>query len=252
MKFSIITASYNRSATLARALNSVRAQTYPNKEMVIVDGASTDGSIEVIKSFIGSTDVLISEADKGIYDALNKGINLSSGDIIGVLHSDDCFSDHNVLSEVAEIFRSNSVDLVYGDASFFSEKEPEKVTRIYKSGPFSRDRLCDGFMPAHTAMFFRKRVFEKYGLYKTTYKIAADYEFLCRVVSKDIRYEYFPKVLVKMQSGGASNKNLLTTITLNKEVLRACADNNLNTNIFRVLLKYPHKLLGLLRRNFGA
>ena len=244
MKISIITVTYNRIDTLSRALLSIQNQLFLNKELVVIDGVSVDGSVSMIKTLLTENDIFISEPDDGIYDALNKGITLSSGNIIGIMHSDDFYSDNNVLTEVGKLFENPEIDLVYGDISFFSVGDPEKVLRIYKSGEFSVERLSKGFMPAHTAMFFRKSLYEEMGMYKTDYKIAADYEFLCRVVtSKNLRSVYLPKVMVKMQMGGVSTMGIGNSITLNREVLRACRENGVKTNIFKLLAKYPSKVM---------
>ena len=247
LKFSIITAVYNRCSTVKRALRSIKNQDYPNIESVVIDGNSSDGSYEIIKSEILKNDIFVSESDKGIYDALNKGINNSSGDIIGFMHSDDFYTDDKIISQVAKIFKEKNVDIVYGDAAFFLENNTDRIVRNYISGPLTKKRLAWGFMPAHPSIFIKKNIYESIGNFKTSYKIAADYEFLCRLISKnDFKSYYLNKKLVSMQIGGVSTSGIKSTILLNKEVKRACKENKIYTNYLMLMSKYPSKILGLL------
>ena len=243
MKISVITAVYNRKESIRRSLLSIKNQTYKNIEIIVIDGDSDDGSQEIAKEVLEDSDTLISEPDKGIYDALNKGIKIATGDIISFLHSDDIFDNDQSLSLVAQSFEKK-IDVVYGNVSFFSSGNVDKVTRMYQSDNLSIKNLSWGKMPAHPAIFIRKYVYDKIGLFKTDYKIAADYEFLCRMMtSLECNLKKLPDYLVKMQVGGVSTRGLSNTILLNKEVLRACRDNNLKTNIFMIFSKYPSKLL---------
>lgn len=242
IKISIITAVYNRSETILSAIQSVKHQNYSNIEYIIVDGASTDGTTEIIRSNIDPGDIFICEPDFGIYDALNKGINQSTGDVIAFLHSDDFYSNSNVISEVAKAFKDTNIDAVYGDIAFLNNKN--KIIRVYCSGEFSLRRLSWGWMPAHPALFLRKSLYKKYGNFKTDYKIAADYEILCRIMSLgNINSTYFPKVFINMRTGGVSTSGIINTIFLNLEVLRACRENSINTNLIKILSKYPKKLM---------
>ena len=244
LKFSIITAVFNREDTIGRAIKSVKQQSYNNVEMIVIDGESTDGTCRVIESLIAKDDTFISEPDDGIYDALNKGIVNVSGDIIGFMHSDDKYMHNKVIDKVAQLFADESLDIVYGDACFFSSAYPNKIMRNYISGELSKIRLARGFMPAHPSIFIRRRVYNDIGMFKVDYKIAADYEFLCRLVSRGgYKAHYLTEPLVYMQLGGVSTAGLASTILLNKEVIRACRENNIYTNIFMLLLKYPSKLL---------
>ena len=251
MKISIITAVYNRRNTILDAINSVRSQTYSNVEHLIIDGASTDGSLEIIKEAMVPGTTLISEHDHGIYDAINKGIKHSSGDVIGLLHSDDIYASNSVLAQVASEFSDPNLDAAYADAIFYRGSNPDNIIRHYRSDRFSHKTLAWGWMPAHTAIFFRRRVFEKFGVYKTDYKIAADIDFIARVFgSGSFKSVYLPKVWVKMRIGGISTGGLGNTILLNREVLRALRDNGVKTNMVKVLSKYPLKLLEFLCRMF--
>lgn len=249
MKFSIITATYNREKSIKRSIQSTKHQTYKDIELVIVDGLSNDKTLSIIEPLLGKQDQLISEKDNGIYDALNKGIEIASGDIIGFMHSDDIFYDNFVLEKIASVFRESDADIVYGDAVFFKEGNINKTTRYYKSDELSTENLSWGKMPAHTAMFIKKSVYKKYNYFKTNYSICADYEFLCRISKHDsIKSVYTSIPYVKMQTGGISTAGLRNTILLNKEVLRACLENNIYTNIFMIFSKYPSKILQFFKQ----
>lgn len=248
MKFSIITAVFNRADSIVHAVASVQQQTHADVEHVVIDGASTDGTLQILQNCLNERAVLISESDCGIYDAINKGIFRSTGDIIGLMHSDDMFSDENVLANVADVFIKNDVDAVYGDAAFFRAEAREKFVRRYRSDRFSPDMLAWGWMPAHTAFFLRRRVVDQYGVYKIDYRIAADFEFIARIFSSgQLRTKYMPKVLVHMRTGGVSTGGWRNTLRLNQEVLRACRENGIRTNMLKILSKYPLKALEVLR-----
>jgi glycosyltransferase involved in cell wall biosynthesis len=246
---SIVTVSFNSEKTIERTLKSVAAQTYKNVEHIVIDGASKDGTVALISRHLGAIAYFRSEPDAGLYDALNKGLQIAKGDIIGLMHSDDVYADDGVLFEIAAQFERGGVDGVYGDAAFFRSYSPEKTVRLYSSAKFSPARLSWGWMPAHTTLYLRSAVYKRLGLFKTDYAIAADFDFICRVfLQPDLRICYVPKVLVKMQTGGTSTSGLMATIRLNREVLRACWENGLPTNIFKILSKYPAKFLELWSR----
>lgn len=249
MKISIITAVYNREKTLSRALKSIKEQIYKNIEIIVIDGKSVDRTIEIAKSFLTSEDTFISEKDDGIYDALNKGISAATGDIIGFLHSDDFYENNKVLSTIAEFFNKNNLDIVYGNASFFKKDNPAKIIRKYKSDKLSVKNLAWGKMPAHTSMFFRKDIFQEYGLFNTDYRICGDYEFLCRIiVSGDIKSHHIPKTFIKMQLGGVSTGGITNTIIINKETLKACRQNGIYTNMIMLFTKYPSKIMQYINK----
>lgn len=244
MKVSIITAVYNRVDTIERAVRSLQAQDYPSIEHIIVDGGSTDGTLQKLKGCLGDNAVLLSEPDRGMYDAINKGLRLATGDVIGLLHSDDCFESNNILSEVAAEFHDSSIDAVYGDAVFFSSEAPDRIVRRYSSAKFKPARLAWGWMPAHTTLFIRRNSYLKIGEYRLDYSIASDFDFVCRAfIHNQITYSYIPKVLVRMQTGGLSSAGWRSTLTLNKEVMRACRMNEIHTNWLKLLSKYPLKAL---------
>jgi glycosyltransferase involved in cell wall biosynthesis len=246
---SVITVTYNRAATIVRALSSVRRQTYSNIQLVVIDGASQDETVKLVGPLMEEGDILHSEPDNGIYDALNKGVELSCGDVIGLMHSDDFYFDDNVLSSVMDIFSDENVDIVYGDVCFFSTDNENKIIRTYRSDRLSEANLTWGKMPAHPAMFIRRRVYEEIGYFKTDFRIAADYDFLCRLVRNyDFNAIYLPRVFVRMQVGGVSTGGLKNTLLLNKEVYRALSENKIYSNIFMILSKYPSKILQFLKK----
>jgi glycosyltransferase involved in cell wall biosynthesis len=247
LKVSVITATYNRHTTVVRALSSIKSQTYTDIQVVVVDGASQDNTILLVSPMIGDKDILQSEPDLGIYDALNKGLALAGGDIIAFLHSDDLYFDNDVISKVVEIFSDDSVDVVYGDVCFFSGSNVTKIVRRYRSDKLSEKNLAWGKMPAHPAMFIRRRIYKEIGFFETNFKIAGDYEFVCRLVHyANLKSVYLSSVLVRMQLGGVSTGGFRNTILLNKEVFRAIRKNGIYTNLFMLLSKYPSKILQFL------
>lgn len=248
-KISIITAVFNRVDTVERAINSIKNQSYKNVELVVIDGMSSDGSSELLQTILSENDVYINEADDGIYDALNKGIKNSTGDIIAFLHSDDFYENDDVLKKVADIFYINKVDIVYGDAAFFAPDDVDDISRVYKSDNLSLSNLSRGKMPAHPSIFINSEIYNRLGHFKTSYKIAADYEFLCRMMSSlEVRSIYLQVIFVKMQLGGISTHGLRSLYNLNKEVLMACKENGIQTNIFILLLKYPSKIFQIIEK----
>jgi len=249
LKVSVITATYNREATIARSISSVKSQTYTNIQLVVVDGASQDNTMLIVTPMLSNEDVLQSEPDQGIYDALNKGLVLADGDIIAFLHSDDLYFDKGVISKVVEIFSDDSIDVVYGDVCFFSANNIMKTIRRYRSDKLSKRNLAWGKMPAHPAMFIKRQIFEEIGYFETNFNIAADYEFLCRLVHyANLKSFYTSSVLVRMQLGGVSTRGFRNAIMLNKEVFRAIRQNGIYTNVFMLLSKYPAKILQLLKK----
>jgi len=241
MKVSIITVVYNNKKTIKNAIESVLSQTYKNIEYIIIDGASIDGTVEIIKSYGNKIDKFISEPDKGIYDGLNKGINLASGDIIGFLHSDDVYTNDEVVKKVVEVFEKYNCDGVYGDLVYVS-KRSDKVIRYWKSGEFSIYKLKKGWMPPHPTLFLKREIYEKYGLFDLSFKIAADYDFMLRVLKDNLKLSYIPEVLYKMRIGGESNKSLKNIILKSKEDYKALKKNRLggiSTLIYKNFIKIP-------------
>ncbi len=226
MKISVITAVYNNRDTVAQALDSALAQTHPDVELIVIDGGSTDGTLQVLQDYADRLAVLVSEPDRGIYDALNKGIARASGDVVGFLHSDDLFADASVLSRIAAAFADPSVDSVYGDLLYVSKDDPSRVVRTWRAGVFTPGKLAHGWMPPHPTFYVRRAVYEKLGGYDTSYRIAADYDCVLRLLGKGgVRAAYIPEVLVKMRVGGASNRSLSNILKKSREDYRALRVN---------------------------
>jgi len=249
MKVSVITVVLNNKDYVEASIRSVLAQTYSGIEHIIIDGGSTDGTVDVIRRCNGKISQFINEPDNGIYDAMNKGIRLATGDIIGILNSDDFYADENAVSEVVKEFEKKKVDSVFADLVFIKRDNPNKIVRYYKSSNFSPDKFRYGWMPAHPTFFAKHSVYKQYGMFRTDYKLASDYELLTRFLGKyKISYSYIPRVLIKMRTGGVSTKSFKNNIIHNREIIRACAENGLETNFFRVYSKYFLKVFELLRR----
>ena len=253
MRVSIITACYNRAATVGAAIESVAAQTHDDIEHIVVDGGSSDGSLDVIGRHAASVAKLIPGPDRGPYDAFNKGIAAAAGEIVGFLHSDDLYARDDVVRTVASHMQSESLDALYGDVAFVRADDVDRVVRVYSSRRFHPSRIAWGWMPAHPALFLRRAVYQQYGGFRTDYRIAADFEFVARIFSAgNLRYAYLPEVFVKMRLGGVSTRGWRNTLTLNREVLRACRENGIATNYFKILSKYPAKVLEFVVRPGGA
>jgi glycosyltransferase len=209
LKVSIITAVFNREETVGQALASVAAQEYQDVEHIVIDGASTDSTLSEVRKFVRPGMVIISEPDNGIYDALNKGIMAATGDVVGVVHSDDYFASPSVLESVAQKFSDTGADAVYGDLDYVSARDTERIVRHWQAGYYSRRKLARGWMPPHPTLFVRREVIDRLGGYDTNYRISADYEAILRWFgSGGITPAYIPEVLVKMRVGGESNRSL--------------------------------------------
>lgn len=226
MKISVLTVVFNRVDTIAGAIQSVANQIYPNVEHVVVDGASSDGTLSIITAHKRPAMLVFSEPDEGIYDALNKAIALSSGDIIGIMHSDDFFAHNQVLTKIAVCFTDPEIDAVYGDLDYISASDPNHIVRHWKAGSFVRAKLNRGWMPPHPTLFIRRRVMEAWGGYDTSYQVAADYDAMLRYLVKGrIKLSYIPEVLVKMRVGGESNRSLGRILLKSREDLQAIRKN---------------------------
>lgn len=204
-KISIVTAVYNRAGTIEQTLRSVREQTWPHVEHIAIDGGSTDGTLDVLRSHKSQLAALVSEPDQGIYDALNKGMALATGDIVGLLHSDDFFAHQDVLSRIADAFQDASIDVAYGDLDYVSQSDG-RVVRRWRSGRYSPGRLRFGWMPPHPTFYVRRRLLEKLGGYDLSMRLGADFDFTLRyLIHAGESVAYLPEVLVKMRTGGASS-----------------------------------------------
>jgi len=227
MKISVITAVYNAEHTVADAIESVLSQTYPDVELIVIDGASTDGTKAILESYRTQLTVFISEPDEGIYDALNKGISHATGDVVGFLHADDLFADDQVLSKIADAFANGEKDAIYGDLVYISKTDPKKVIRYWQSGEYSERNLKHGWMPPHPTFYVRRVVYERFGGFDTSFRIAADYDCMLRFLGvAKIKCTYIPEVLVKMRVGGASNRSLSNILLKSREDYLALKKNS--------------------------
>lgn len=246
LKITVITVCFNSSRTIANALRSVADQTWQDVEHIVIDGASTDDTLTEIAPYRSALAHLISEPDRGIYDAMNKGVALATGDVVAFLNSDDAYFDVHVLSDVGAQFSLEPFDAIFGDVVFVRAPADQVVVRRYNSGRFHPDRIANGWMPAHPAMFVKRSVFERFGAFRTDYRIAGDFEFVARAFGGgELHYLHMPRVMVRMQLGGASTSGWRANAQLNREVLRACQENNIKTSMFKLLMKYPYKLTEL-------
>lgn len=245
----MITAVLNRVDNIVQAVNSVQQQTYSNLEYVVVDGGSTDGTLEVLHRCLDDRATLVSEPDHGIYDALNKGLARASGEIIGLMHSDDFFADENVLYHVAQIFTDPAVDAVYGDLDYVAKTDTNRIIRHWKAGEYTQGCLAWGWMPPHPTLFLRRQVIEQWGGFDTRFLIAADYDAILRYFGQGkIRAAYIPKVLVKMRIGGQSNHSIRRIFLKSYEDYKALRQNNVG-GFFALIWKNLSKLDQFLARD---
>lgn len=250
MKISMITATWNSSATLRDTMESVLSQTYSDIEHIIVDGGSSDNTMEIVREleprYHGHLRY-VSEQDKGIYDAMNKGIAMATGDIIGILNSDDFYTSDSVLSAVASAFEDDDIDAVYGDIHYVQDDDLQKCTRYYSSKHFHRRWMRLGFMPAHPSFYCRKEIYEKYGGFNLSYKIAADFECLLRFIFiHKIRTQYIPKDFVTMRTGGASTSGLHSHKQILRDHQQAFKNNGVYSNVLHESLRYIYKIYEII------
>ncbi|MDH6312729.1 glycosyltransferase involved in cell wall biosynthesis [Parabacteroides sp. PFB2-10] len=249
MKVSIITCTYNSQFTIVDTMLSVNRQTYPHIEHIIVDGLSADKTLDIIGQYASDRQTVVSEKDKGLYDALNKGIRLATGDIIGILNSDDFFTDERIVEHIVDAFAAHPVDAVYGDIHFVKPTDLSKSVRKYSSKIFKRPLMRLGFMPAHPSFYMKRGCYEQYGLYKTDYKICADFELLLRYLYiHQIKTAYLPMNFVTMRTGGLSTNGFSSHKQIMKEHLRAFRENGVSTNRFLLSLRYLYKITEYFRR----
>lgn len=242
MKISIITATYNSAATVEDTLKSIASQTYPHIEHIIVDGLSSDNTLEIVHRFTHLSSIT-SEKDKGIYDAMNKGIGLARGEVIGILNSDDLYTGPEIIARVMKLFEDPSVDAVYGDLYYVDPVNTDKIVRTWIAGTYSSRSFYFGWMPPHPSFFVRKKVYDRLGLFNLSLKTAADYEIMLRFMLKNsIKTTYLPEVLVKMRTGGASNVSIKQRIRANKEDYWAWKLNQLRPYPFTLILKPLRKV----------
>ena len=242
-KISIITVSFNSQSTIKQTIQSVDSQDYQNKEFLLIDGASADWTLDIISFLKDKINYFVSEKDNGIYDAMNKGIQAASGDIIGILNSDDFYSSNQVLSKVTKIFEETDCDCLYGDLVYVDKGDARNIVRYWKSGEFSKKKLRMGWMLPHPTFFVKKEIYEKYGLYNIKLKTAADYEMILRLLHNvSIKVEYLPEILIKMRIGGESNSSFINRLKGNYEDNLAWDMNNLRKPPFIRFLKPLRKI----------
>ena len=242
MKVSIITATYNSAATVADTLASVQRQTYRNIEHIVVDGLSVDDTLLVVQK-AGHGGIVVSEKDQGIYDAMNKGIDLTHGEIVGILNSDDFFAHDTVVEEVVDLFEKTGCDAVYGDLIFVHPDKPSKVLRKWIAGGYDEALFLKGWMPPHPTFFVKRSIYEQFGKFNIHLRSSADYELLLRFLyMHKIKVQYLPDVLVHMRSGGQSTKSVANRIKAHKEDYMAWRLNNLKPRWYTLILKPVRKI----------
>lgn len=251
MKVSLITVTYNSDKTLRDTINSVLAQTYEDIEYIVVDGLSKDKTVDIIREYepqFAGRMKWISEKDSGLYDAMNKGIRMATGDVVGILNSDDFFTSKDVIEKVVAGFTKDT-DAVYGDIHFVNPDNLQRCVRYYSSRIFKRSLMKMGFIPAHPSFYCRKECFEKFGYYKTNYKIAADFDLLLRFIYvHQIRIKYLPVDMVTMRLGGASTDGWKSRQVMMNEHLRSFKENGVKTNRFWLSLRYFYKITEYVRK----
>jgi glycosyltransferase involved in cell wall biosynthesis len=248
VKISVITAVRDGRADIGRTMDSVAAQDYPSIQYIVVDGASTDGTLDYLESRRGEIAALQSGPDSGIYDAFNKGLALASGEIIGYLNAGDVLADPGVLTRIAAPFQDPEIQAVFGDVAIVSDATTSGMVRLYRSSNFSPTRVRFGFMPAHPTLYLRRSVYRAVGGYDPSFRIAGDYELVIRVfVKRQTRYCYLRQTLVRMPVGGVSNRGIRSKLRITSEMKRACAQNGVATSKLLLSLRYPVKMLELIR-----
>jgi glycosyltransferase involved in cell wall biosynthesis len=248
-KVSIITAVYNGGKTLPQAIESVLSQSYPFIEYIIIDGNSTDNTQSIIRSYGGKISQWISEPDQGIYDAMNKGLKMATGDIIGILNSDDFYQNNRVIERVVEVFNKENSDALYGDLMYVDAENTSKVVRYWKANSYRPNSFLLGWMPPHPTFFVKKELYDQYGLFHTQFRCSADYELMLRLIHKNrIRLSYLPELIVNMRTGGISNKSIQSRLLANQEDYLAWKLNNLQPAFYTMWLKPFRKLIQYLAK----
>ena len=243
IKVSIITVTYNSAATLEQTILSVTEQTYQNIEYIIVDGGSTDGTLQIIEKYKTKISKFISEKDNGLYDALNKGIDLATGDVIGILHSDDFYTDIHVIQKYVNTFIKNHSEAVYADLFYVDKQNTDKIIRKWKSGNHKPNSFLHGWMPPHPTVFIKKEIYQKFGKFNLEFKHSADYELMLRLIHKNkIKISYLHEFTIKMRVGGQSNVSVQNRINANNEDRKAWHANGLKPRFYTSYLKPLRKI----------
>jgi len=243
MKISIITATYNSATYLADCLASVNNQTYQNIEHVIVDGASTDNTLEIINATPNRVTKIISEPDNGIYDAMNKGIKLATGDVIGILNSDDFYTSNDIIEKIVKVFKIKNIDSVYGNLDFVIPENTRKVIRHWRSSSFKQNSFKKGWHPPHPTFFVRREVYENYGLFDTSLHVSSDLELMLRFLEKHkIKTYFLDETMVKMRYGGESTGSLKKIIRGNRNIMKAFKKNGIKVSPFYPVIRLSSKM----------
>lgn len=249
MKISVVTVSYNSAETIADCIDSVLSQNYPNIEFIIVDGKSTDGTMDIVNRFADRIQTIVSEPDQGIYDAMNKGISMCTGDVIGILNSDDLYEDAEVISDVVKQLKESGADSCYGDLVYVDQKDTGRVVRSWKAGEYRREKFLNGWMPPHPTFFLKRECYEQFGKFNTGFRTSADYELMLRMLYKnDVSVTYLNRVVVRMRTGGQSNVSIMNRIKANLEDRRAWKENGISPGLLTSLKKPLSKLGQFFRR----
>lgn len=235
---SIVTACFNAKDTIEDSIRSVLAQTYRNIEYIIIDGGSRDGALDIISRYQDKIARIISEPDKGIFDAFNKGIALANGDVVGILNADDVYAHREAIAKVAGVFTDYNVQSCYGDLLYVDRNNVDRVIRYWRSSDYAYNKLKYGWMPPHPTFFVKREIYQKFGSFRLDFKVSADYELVLRLLGKHkISTYYLPEILIKMRWGGNSNRNIKNLITKIAEDYRACRINNISSGFLTVLCK---------------
>jgi glycosyltransferase involved in cell wall biosynthesis len=252
MKVSIITVCYNSAATLEETIQSVLSQDYPEIEYILVDGLSKDSTPEIINKYRDKISIIVSEKDKGLYDALNKGIALATGEVIGLLHSDDVYFGTRVISNIIKLFKEQHTDGVYADLLYVDKFDLNKISRYWKSKPYKQGMFKKGWMPPHPTFFVKKAIYSNLGGFNLDLKSAADYELMLRFIHKHkITVSYLPEVIIRMRTGGKSNLSFLNRLRGNREDKMAWKINGLKPGLF-TLIRKPLSKLGQFYKKFSG
>lgn len=244
MTVSIVTVCLNSAATIRQTIESVLEQDQPGIEYIVIDGGSTDGTLEILESYRQHIAYFVSEPDAGIYDAMNKGIRAATGDVVGILNSDDFYKDASAVSDMVRAMERTGAEAAYADLEIIRPDDPSKVIRYYSSHRFRVSRLRWGWMPPHPTFFVLRSCYERYGLYRTDYRVAADYELLVRFLWRaGITTCRVPRSIIRMRAGGISSSSLRGRYHHNREIVRACRENGVYTNLAMLAFKIPLKLL---------
>jgi len=252
MKFSLVTVSFNSAPTIRDTIESVIGQSHPDIEYLVIDGASTDATVAIVKGYQNRIDVFISERDKGIYEAMNKGLRLAKGDVIAFINSDDFYADPDVISRVNSVFEATGTQCVFADLDYVHRSDTKRVIREWRSKPYSPGAFMRGWHPAHPTFFVKRDVFARFGGFEEEFRIAADFELMLRFLEvRSVPSRYLPSVLVKMRDGGESNRSVMNIIKANIECYRSFAKNNLRVSPL-VMIRKPLSKVGQLFAAYRA